>query len=115
MIINVSSSCLVAWSSVDLLGIARGLGNMLEAMNTGRYGQAAWQPVVAFGHRAVWWLGVLGGWDFVRVSVSTSDPRGNVNWCSSRMEGGSLLPRPVQVCSYRSILCLVERCTTSSH
>ena len=31
-------------------------------------------------------------------------PRGNVDCRSSRMAGGSLLPLPVQVCSYRSIL-----------
>ena len=35
-----------------------GLGNMLEAMNTGRTVKLLCKPVVAFGHQAAWWLGV---------------------------------------------------------
>ena len=51
----------------------------------------------------------IGGWDADRVSVSISDPESNVAWRSSCMGRGSLHLLPVQVCSYRSILGIVER------
>ena len=48
------------------------------------YGQVAWQD--------------LG---YIRPSIGFRSP---VDWRSSRMAGGSLLPQPDQVCSCRSIL-----------
>ena len=83
---------------------------MLEAMNTGCHGQAAWQDL--WLHSAIKLLGgrvYIGGWDADRVSVSISDPESNVAWRSSCMARGSLHLLPVQVCSYRSILEIVER------
>ena len=70
----------------------------------GSYGQAAWQACGCIRPSSC----LVAGCPLVAGTLSgfrspSQTPGGNVNWCSSRMEGGSLLPRPVQVCSYRSI------------
>ena len=66
----------------------QGLGNRLEAMNTGRYGQAAWQACGCIRPSSFLVAGcalVAGTLSGFRSPPQT--PGGKVNWCSSRNEG----------------------------